>query len=181
MEDKIAKKILEKELTGGHPNSLGNTIKVVNKIIKDPQKINALFSCYSSNDEVVRLRTSNAFKRIFKEHPEWLKPLLNKFFTKIPKLNQPSAMWTLAQICFDCEDQLTTMQLNKAKKILKEFMVTCDDWIVQNMCIQTLGTWAQEDEELKKWLVPKLKKLSKDKRKSVSKRSLSYLKKLTEK
>ena len=55
------------------------------------------------------------------------------------------------------------------------------NWIVQNMCIQTLGTWAQEDEDLKKWLVPKLKKLSKDKRKSVSKRSLSYFKKLTEK
>ena len=177
MEDKIAKEIFEKELSGGHPNSMGNTINVVNKIFKDPQKINALFSCYSSNDEVVRLRTSNAFKRIFKKHPEWLKPLVNKFFTKIPKLNQASAMWTLAQICFDCEDQLTTMQLNKAKKILKEFMITCDDWIVQNMCIQTLGTWAQEDEDLKKWLAPKLKKAFERKEKKCLKKISKLFKK----
>ncbi len=107
---------------------------------------------------------SNAFKRILREKPEWFKPLINKFFTKIPKLNQPSAMWTLAQICLECEDQLTKTQIRKAKTVLKEFMTSCDDWIVQNMCIQTLGTWAQEDNALRKWLLPKLKKLSKDKR-----------------
>ena len=52
----------ESELTGGHPNSLGNTIKVVEHVIVKKNRINSLIKCYSSTDQIVRLRTSNAFK-----------------------------------------------------------------------------------------------------------------------
>ena len=51
----------ESELTGGHPNSLGNTIKVVEHVIVKKNRINSLIKCYSSTDQIVRLRTSNAF------------------------------------------------------------------------------------------------------------------------
>ncbi len=51
-------------LTGGHPNSLGRTKEVVEMVLADPDRFDELFGCYASEDEVVRLRTSNAVKRV---------------------------------------------------------------------------------------------------------------------
>lgn len=59
-------KNFETRLQGGHPNSLGNTIEVVNEVLAENALFNELFECYFSPDEIVRLRTSNAMKRICK-------------------------------------------------------------------------------------------------------------------
>ena len=42
-------------LTGGHPNSLGRTIEVVETVLADEARMEELFGCYGSVDEVVRL------------------------------------------------------------------------------------------------------------------------------
>ena len=63
----------EKSLKGGHPNFLSNTLKVVGAVLSNTYVIEDLFLCYQSDDETVRLRTSNAFKRIFRAKPELFK------------------------------------------------------------------------------------------------------------
>ena len=158
----------EEALSGGHPNSLGNTVAVVEEVLKDRKKLDPLFHCYSSKDEVVRLRTSNAFKRVFREQPDWFKPMVTKFFKKIPSLNQASAMWTLSQICLECQNQLSPSQRSRATDIIKDFLVQSDDWIVLNASMKTLAEWAKDDLRLKKWLKVRLKKLATDQRKSVA-------------
>ena len=45
------------------------------------------------------------------------------------------------------------------------------DWIVLNTTLDTLGTWAQTDAGLKKWLLGQLPRLEADKRGSVSKKA----------
>jgi hypothetical protein len=64
----------EEMLTGGHPNSLGRTIEVVDMVLANSTRLLDLYNCYFSADEIVRLRTSNAIKRISLENPEWLIP-----------------------------------------------------------------------------------------------------------
>ena len=54
----------EDMLTGGHPNSLGRTVEVVEMVLANPDRFDELFNCYKSDNAVVRLRTSNAMKRI---------------------------------------------------------------------------------------------------------------------
>jgi hypothetical protein len=61
-------------LKGGHPNSLGNTIEIVDEVLKDNSLFEELFNCYFSDDEIVRLRTSNAIKRLCKEKKSLLFP-----------------------------------------------------------------------------------------------------------
>ena len=78
----------ESELTGGNPNSLGNTIKVAEHVIVKKNRINSLIKCYSSTDQIVRLRTSNAFKRIFRQKPEWFLDFKHIFLNKISKIKQ---------------------------------------------------------------------------------------------
>ena len=76
----------EKSLKGGHPNSLGNTLEVVDAVLSNTDKMEDLFLCYQSDDETVRLRTSNAFKRISEQNPIYLKNGKNDLSRKLLKL-----------------------------------------------------------------------------------------------
>lgn len=166
-------------LSGGHPNSLGNTLEVVELVLKDKQKLDDLYKCYFSEDEVVRLRVSNAMKRVCKEKPNWLVAYLDKFITQISKINQASTQWTLAQLFLMLENDMTKPQLEASKEILKTNLDSSGDWIVQNTTIETLSHWANTDENLKSWLIPRLEKFSVSDKKSVAgraKKMLSMLK-----
>ena len=76
----------EKSLKGGHPNSLGNTLEVVDVVLGNTDKMEDLFLCYQSDDETVRLRTSNALKRIFRAKPDLFKNGKNDLSRKLLKL-----------------------------------------------------------------------------------------------
>jgi hypothetical protein len=163
-------------LTGGHPNSLGNTILVVEEILKNPKRIQELFDCYFSSDEIVRMRVSNAFKRIAKEKPELVVPFLDLFISKISKINQASTQWTFAQLFMILDKFVSEKQRLEVVQILKNNLVNCTDWIVLNFTMEALVGYSRTHLELKPWLKPHLEKLTKDTRKSVAARANKYLK-----
>ncbi|WP_272149171.1 hypothetical protein [Tenacibaculum aiptasiae] len=80
-------KNFEERLKGGHPNSLGNTVEIVEEVLAENELFNELFNCYHSNDEVVRLRTSNAMKRICKAKKILLIPYIDLFLTDIAQID----------------------------------------------------------------------------------------------
>ena len=159
----------EAMLTGGHPNSLGRTVEVVQRVLANPERLAELYACYFSEDEVVRLRTSNALKRISKVHPEWLEPYLDGLLNDISHLEQASAQWTLANLFETLEPYMTLGQKGNAKEVLKGNLEVYTDWIVLKNTVQTLGRWAEEDKVLREWLKPHLERLSGDSRKAVAK------------
>lgn len=158
-------------LTGGHPNSLGRTIEVVEIVLADQSRFEELYQCYFDDDEVVRLRTSSAMKRICKEHPEWLVPYIDRFLTEISRINQASTQWTLAQLFLWLDERLSDLQRQQAVDVLKTNLTRSNDWIVLNHTMETLATWAKEDDNLWVWLKPHLERLAGDSRKSVAKRA----------
>lgn len=161
--------IYEEKLTGGHPNSLGNTLEVVEEVLKDNSKLEELYQCYFSQDEVVRLRTSNAWKRVARSDIDLFYPFLDRFLKEISKIDQASTKWTLANL-FDYSSKLMTdKQRQKAQDIMQNNLENEDDWIVLKNTMETLAKWANNDENLKKWLEPNLKRLRKDTRKVVPK------------
>ena len=162
-------------LTGGHPNSLGRTIEVVETVLADPDRFSELFDCYQSADEVVRLRTSNAMKRVETERRDLLLPYVDRFIDEIGALDQASAQWTLATLFGRLKGDLTPDQHQGALSILKRNLAEHQDWIVLNTTIETLSNWAKTDAPLKSWLLPHLERLAKDTRKSVSKRATKAL------
>ncbi len=158
----------EQMLMGGHPNALGRTIEVVEMIAQDKALLEELFLCYQSEDEVVRLRTSNAFKRVAKAHREWVVPYLDRFLYEISALEQASAQWTLAQLFLMMTKDMNEAQLARAREVLKRNLANHTDWIVLAQTMETLGKWSKNDPSLKKWLHPHLERLSQDARKSVA-------------
>lgn len=161
----------EDRLKGGHPNSLGNTVEVVEEVLAEPSYFNELFECYFSDDEVVRLRVSNAMKRICRAEKPILVPYIDRLLDEISQIDQASTKWTLANLFALLQKDMTTEHLAKAKTIMKDNLAHHNDWVVLNNTMETLGTWAKKDEELKKWIIPHLERLEKDERKSVHKRA----------
>lgn len=161
----------EQRLTGGHPNSLGNTIEVVAEVLAYPEAFDELFQCYFSRDEVVRLRVSNAMKRICKASKPLLLPYLDRFLTDIAAIDQASTQWTLAQLFDALKAEMTAGQIAKASDIMQRNLANHTDWIVLNMSMDTLGKWAKTDPELRDWLQPHLQRLAADSRKSVAKKA----------
>ena len=165
-------------LSGGHPNSLGRTVEVVEAVLATPARFEELFNCYKSDDEVVRLRTSNALKRVEAERHDLLVPFIDRLINEIGALDQASAQWTLAQLFDRLSVDMSRSQKSGALKIMKRNLSSHDDWIVLNASIETLSSWAEGDKRLKLWLKPHLERLSEDKRKSVASRAHKKLQKL---
>jgi HEAT repeat protein len=158
-------------LTGGNPNSLGNTLQVVKTVLADKRRLNELYQCYFSEDEVVRLRVSNAMKRIFKEQPEWIAEHLDGLTTDIASIDQASTRWTLATLFMWLDAYMTQSQRQKAIAVMKHNLTHDNDWIVLNTTAESLAFFARKDKKLASWLLPELKKLTQDKHKSVSNRA----------
>lgn len=168
----------EERLKGGHPNSLGNTIEVVEEVLAKEELFDELFNCYFSDDETVRLRTSNAMKRICKAKKALLIPYIDRFLSEIAKINQASTQWTLSQLFDSLEKDLSKTQIAQARSIMQKNLSHHTDWIVLCQTMETLTNWSKKDIELKKWLVPHLDRLALDDRKSVSSKASKCMLKL---
>ena len=164
-------KNFEQRLTGGHPNSLGNTIEVVEEVLANPQLFDELFNCYFSSNEVVRLRVSNAMKRVCKANKQLLFPYIDRLLDEISQIDQASTQWTLSQLFLALEKDLNEEQRAKALAIMKNNLANHSDWIILCQTTETLGRWAKKDKELKVWILPHLERLGNDSRNSVAKKA----------
>lgn len=170
----------ESMLTGGHPNSLGRTEEAVAEVLSNPAQFPSLFACYESEDDVVRLRTSSAMKRLAMQAPDLVAPWLDRFIGEIGALDQASAQWTLA-ILFDLlRDRMACDQEARALALMQRNLAEHTDWIVLNTTMDVLATWARNDPALSAWLRPHLERLRLDARKSVSKRADKHLAAMTD-
>lgn len=163
-----------KQLTGGHPNSLGNTIDVVEHVLAN-STFDELIACYDSEDQVVRLRVSNAVKRVYQVKPEWVEAHIDTFLNKIAQINQPSTWWTMSQLFLWMSDKMSDSQRDQAKELVKKYLDTTNDWIVENTAMDILANWCNDDPQLKLWLKPRLEKYQKSSRKSVANRAKKIL------
>jgi hypothetical protein len=162
----------EARLSGGHPNSLGNTVSVAQDVIADRSLLPALIATYSSDDEVVRLRVSSALKRVAWAEPAWVHEELDTVIEWVVALQQPSAQWTIAEILLTLGPMLSSAQRSRATDVMKAHLSVSGDWIVLIKTMETLTDWAKTDPELRAWLPERLEKLCREPRKSVSQKAL---------
>ncbi len=158
---------------------MGRTLEVMEIVKTDPSRTEELFELYFQEDEWVKLRSSNALKRLWREDNDNIKPFVNKWVEKASAIDQPSVQWTFAQMIEECTELLTTTQLAKAVERVKNYLIESQDWIVLNSSISSLTKFALEDAELRAWLVPHLEELTKEDRASVAKRATKALEKLS--
>ena len=162
----------EAMLTGGHPNSLGRTLEVVDAVLADRARLIDLLDCYRSDDEVVRLRTSNAVKRVTIEHPDWTAEHMDRLQWEVAAIDQASTQWTLA-LLFDLTwDRLSEPQRARALAIMRTNLAGHDDWIVLNNSMKVLAKRDPDRDTLR----PFVEARADDPRKSVASNARKALK-----
>jgi len=96
----------EDVLSGGHPNSLGRTLEVVDAVLADRSRLEDLYRCYFSTDEVVRLRVSSAMKRVTIERPDWTMDFIEGLQSEVAAIDQASthgrSLFCLTSSPIDC-------------------------------------------------------------------------------
>ncbi len=159
---------LEVELSGGHPNSLGNTLAVAERVNADESLLDELIGTYASEDAVVRLRVSSVLKRVATENPPWVLARLDSIQQWVRHWRQPSAQWSLAEIYRTLGALLSPEQYQHAVSVMKAHLHSTGDWIVINHTLETLAQWARTDDDLRQWLIPQLWRYTQEPRKSIS-------------
>ena len=162
-------------LTGGHPNSLGRTEEVVESVLADRAALQALYRCYFSDDEVVRLRVSSCVKRVTAAQPDWTMDIMDGLQGEVAAIDQASNQWTLALLFDMTRDLQSEKQRRRSVAIMKRNLVENNDWIVLNNTMQVLHEWSRNDPPLRSWLEPELERLTHDTRRSVAKRARKLL------
>ena len=166
----------EQSLKGGHPNSLGITLEVVDAVLGNTDKMEDLFLCYQSDDETVRLRTSNVFKRIFRAKLELFKQWKKRFIKEVAEIDQPSAKWTSIKILNELFDQLDEKEKTQSVEICLRYLRNEEDWIVINQSLNFIRNHLERFDFKDPEMMKLLKNFVDDERKSISKNAEKLIK-----
>jgi len=167
---------IAERLSGGDPRSLGQVDQVVGCALGDSDRLHELFCCLFADDPIVRMRAADGLEKVARRQPALLVPYVDRLLAEVSAIEQPSVQWHLAQILG--EVPLTAGQRRRAVEILKRNVEHSDDWIVLNLTMESLAGFAQDDVELRRWLLPVLRRRLADRRKAVAKRAGRLLEQL---
>lgn len=124
-------------LVGGKTNSLGRTDEVIKAVMEDKSLLEELYQCMFAEDAWVKMRASDAFEKVCREHPEWVDKYIDRVQQDLSGDQQASIQWHIAQIYG--EVKLSDSQRQKAINWLEDKISTTDvDWIVSGNCMNTL-------------------------------------------
>lgn len=154
---------ITKLLTDGDRRKLQNVDLVVDLVLRSPERGQELLEF--SGDEIVRMRASDALEKVSRQKPELLEPYIERLLTDMAANNQPSVQWHLAQILR--EVSLDKEQTERARRILRQYLSSVDNWIVINLSLQTLAGFARDDPAAKRDLIPVLRRHQGSRYKSV--------------
>ena len=91
----------ELELSKGKQNSLGETLKVVDFIKKNPKKVEHLFQCFYSENSLVVMRAMNGVKRIIKDDKKVFLKNKDRFLNQFSNSKHNVVKLGLITIYFD--------------------------------------------------------------------------------
>jgi len=164
---------------GGKLNSLGRVNDVIELVLQDKSRLDELYACLFNKDAWIRMRAADALEKICREHPEWVRPYIDRMQTELATSTQPSIQWHLAQIYREVD--LTAQQKELAIDWLKRLVATVDvDWIVAANTLETLVQFSQDGSVAGHDVVALLKIQQQHKSKSVVRRATKLLDKLNQ-
>ena len=101
---------------------------------------------------------------------------MDRLQSDIAAIDQASTQWTLATLFDLTKKHLSPSQRERAIEIMYDNLCLHNDWIVLNTSMQVLFDWGKKDPALLEKVLPRIKELQSDERKSVSGRAKKYLK-----
>ena len=164
---------VEALLAGGDPRSLRNAAIVIDAASRQPERLAELVQCVFSPDQIIRMRASDALEKVCRAHPALLRPFVPQLLGEMSRIEQASVQWHLAQILTEVE--LDETEQAAAITILEHNLDTSGDWIVTNLTLQALATFARTSPATRTRLIERLHRYQDSPYKSVSSRAQKLL------
>lgn len=117
-------------LRDGKPNSLGRLIEVYQWVISGRTSVIEIYNLYQFEDISVSMRVSNILKRLWRQDPTYILPLIDVFIQDAKKLVNPTFRWTIAQIVTELNTLLDTKQIKEMSMIVFDNLTISQDWIL---------------------------------------------------
>jgi len=141
---------------GGKMNTLGRAAEVVQAVLKDKTRLDELFNCLFHEDAWLRMRAIDSLEKVCREHPEWLKPYIERLLGEVAEIDQASIQWHLAEIFAAVE--LTDDQRRRAITLMKRNIASNEvDWIVASNTMMALAKFVESGYLPANELMPLLK------------------------
>ena len=83
---------------GGKRRSLRRADEIVGLTLDDPARITDLFECVLSDEEIVRMRASDALDKVCRQQPSLVAPFTDRPLSDVSRIGQRSLQWRLAQM-----------------------------------------------------------------------------------
>jgi hypothetical protein len=160
-------------LTGDNPRALARTEEVVTLVLGNRTRLQELYACLLEEDEIVRMRASDALEKVCRGRPAWLQAFVPQLLTEVAAIEQASVQWHLAHILGEVE--LTPSQRAVVCRILKRNLAEKKDWIVANSSMETLAKFSRDDSQLRTEVLAMLKELLSDPHTSVVARARTLI------
>ena len=157
----------EFELSKGKQNSLGETLKVVDFIKKNPKKVEHLFQCFHSENSLVAMRAMNGVKRIIKDDKNVFLKNKDRFLNQFSNSKHNVVKLGLITIYFDFLNHFEEKEVSKIKTIVLNWTKNSSDWMILAQGMKLLEKLSKSDKSLKLKLIEVAKRLKNDERKVV--------------
>ena len=157
----------EFELSKGKQNSLGETLKVVDFIKKNPKKVEDLFQCFYSENSLVAMRAMNGVKRIIKDDKKVFIKNKDRFLNQFSNSKHNVVKLGLITIYFDFLNHFEEKEISKIKTIVLNWTKNSSDWMILAQGMKLLEKLSKSDKSLKLKLIEVAKRLKNDERKVV--------------
>jgi len=130
---------------------------VVGLVLAEPERPDELIRCIlADDDELVRMRASDALEKIGCTRPVLLQPHVSLLSGDMSRIDQPSLQWHVAQIL--SQVRLTPRQRSQAVRLLTENLPESTHWIVLNCSLETLAVLARQDPAVVDTLLGQLRR-----------------------
>ncbi len=136
---------LNRMLRGGDRRSIGNSNRVADLILRQPDQFAELIHCLWSDDPIVRMRAADAAEKVSAKQPALLAPFKAELLALVDQTEQPELRWHLAQMIPRL--RLEHRERASAKAALRGFLRDRSS-IVKTFAIQALAQLSRGTPEM---------------------------------
>jgi hypothetical protein len=166
------------ELAIGKPNSLGNTLKAVKAVEKNPRLFSQLLKLLLHENPIVAMRAMNAVKRLMRADKRFFDLHKGSLLKVYSGCRHSVVRLGLITLYFDFIKEFSSLELKNIKSLTLKWMKESEDWMILSQGLKLLERLAKLDPVIQPELFKVARALQKDSRKAVStkaKRVLSSL------
>ena len=163
-------------LSGGTRTSIGDSDRVIQKLLRTPSGLADVYKLFLDEDPIVAMRSSYVAMRVAEQKPESVKPFTKDLLKNLELHTQQEVRWHIPQLLVHLD--LTKAQKKRAYDVIMNWAVTDKSKIVGYYGFQAAADFAETDQALLEDFIPRIRKANKTGAKSIQNRCKKIAKQL---